>query len=100
MAFVGPSGDALCRHAGILGARTILKGWRIAIIAVVTFTAFATPATDIVSMFLLAVPMLVLYFAAAGVAALNDRRRAKRQAAFLAEEGLDDDLDDDLAPAE
>jgi len=98
--FVLPAVLVFLNFAGILGARTILKGWRIAIIAVVTFTAFATPATDIVSMFLLAVPMLVLYFAAAGVAALNDRRRAKRQAAFLAEEGLDDDLDDDLAPAE
>jgi len=86
--FVLPAVLVLLNFAGVLTGRSIIKGWRIAIIAVVTFTAFATPATDIVSMFLLAVPMLVLYFAAAGIALLNDRRRAKRQAAFLAEEGL------------
>jgi len=86
--FVLPAILALLNFAGVIKGRTILKGWRIAIIAIVTFTAFATPATDVVSMFLLAVPMLVLYFLAVGIALINDRRRAKREAAFLAAEGL------------
>jgi len=86
--FVLPAVLSLLNFAGVLSAKTILKGWRIAIIVIVTFTAFATPATDIISMFLLAAPMLVLYFAAAGIAVINDRRRAKREVAFLEAEGL------------
>lgn len=88
--FVLPAVLVILNFAGVLSAKSILKGWRIAIIAVVTFTAFATPATDIVSMFLLAVPMLALYFAAAGVAWIGDRRRAKIEAAFLEREGIPD----------
>ncbi len=41
-------------------------------------------------MFLLAVPLLALYFLAVGISLINDRRRAKREAAFLAQEGLPD----------
>jgi len=41
------------------------------------FTAIATPAADIVSMFLLALPMVALYFAAYGIAYLHDRRTLK-----------------------
>jgi sec-independent protein translocase protein TatC len=59
-----------------------LKGWRIAILVIVLFTAIATPAADIVSMFLLAIPMVLLYFAAALVAWVHDRRAAHRAAAL------------------
>ena len=97
--FVLPAILTLLNFVGVVSGRAIIKGWRIAIIVVITFTAFATPATDIISMFLLAVPMLALYFAAAGIALINDRRRAKKEAAFLAEEGIGDsaELDDDTA---
>jgi sec-independent protein translocase protein TatC len=36
-------------------------------------------------MFLLAIPMVILYFAAVGVALLHDRRVARRARAFEAE---------------
>ena len=49
----------------------------------VVFAALATPAADVVSMLMLAGIMVVLYFAAAGVSLLFDRRRAKREAAIL-----------------
>lgn len=102
--FVLPAILTVLNFAGVISGKSIIKGWRIAIIVIVTFTAFATPATDIVSMFLLAAPMLALYFAAAGIALINDRRRAKKEAAFLAEEGLVDTGPDDEglvdAPAE
>jgi sec-independent protein translocase protein TatC len=39
-------------------------------------------------MFVLAVPMVVLYFAAYGIAWIHDRRAAKRQAALDAELAL------------
>jgi sec-independent protein translocase protein TatC len=82
IAFVLPIFLVLLNFVGVLSARSILKGWRIAILLICLFTAIATPAADIISMFLLAIPMVVLYFAAAGVAALNDRRRAKRARAL------------------
>ncbi|MBO9578312.1 MAG: twin-arginine translocase subunit TatC [Microbacteriaceae bacterium] len=87
--FVLPVILVLLNFAGVVSGRAIIRGWRWAILVIVTFTAATTPVTDIVSMFLLAVPMLVLYFAAAGVALLNDRRRRRREAAFLAQEGVD-----------
>lgn len=66
---------------GVFPARAILKAWRWAILAITVFTAIATPATDIFSMLLLAVPMIVLYFAAVGVAFVHDRAVARRRAA-------------------
>ncbi|KAB1660220.1 twin-arginine translocase subunit TatC [Pseudoclavibacter chungangensis] len=80
VAYVMPVLLVLLNFAGILAGRTILHGWRWAIVLVAVFAAVATPAADIVSMLLLMVPMLVLYFLAVGIALLNDRRRAKRLA--------------------
>ncbi|MGA1837167.1 twin-arginine translocase subunit TatC [Herbiconiux sp. 11R-BC] len=80
IAFVLPVFLVMLNFAGVLSAVTILKSWRIAILAITLFTAIATPAADVMSMFLLAIPMLVLYFAAAGIATLHDRRvRRTRQ---------------------
>jgi len=81
--FVLPVFLVLLNFAGILSGRRILRSWRIAVLLIVVFTAATTPATDIMSMLALAVPLVLLYLAAAGVSVLNDRRRAKRDAAFL-----------------
>ena len=72
--------------AGVMRGVTILRGWRVALLVIVIFTAIATPASDIVSMLILAVPMLVLYFLAAGLALWNDRIRRKRAERVLHEE--------------
>lgn len=66
----------------------ILKAWRWAILGITAFTAIATPAADVLSMVLLAIPMVGLYFAAAGIASINDKRVAKREAALSAEYGI------------
>ena len=58
-----------------------LKGWRVAILIATVFAALATPAADIVSMVMLAGILVVLFFAAAGVSMLFDRRRARQAAA-------------------
>jgi sec-independent protein translocase protein TatC len=79
IAFVVPVFIVLLNFAGIISAASIIKSWRIAILVIVLFTAFATPSADIVSMFMLAIPMIGLYFAAYGIAALHDRRVAKRE---------------------
>jgi sec-independent protein translocase protein TatC len=85
IAFVLPVFLVLLNFIGVLQARTILKGWRWAILAITIFTAIATPAADVVSMILLAIPMIVLYFAAVAVALLHDRGVERRAAAFVAE---------------
>ncbi|WP_426518875.1 twin-arginine translocase subunit TatC [Diaminobutyricibacter sp. McL0618] len=78
IAFVLPVFLVLLNFMGVLSARSIVKSWRVALILIVLFTAIATPSADVASMFLLAVPMVALYFAAAGVSWLHDRRVAKR----------------------
>jgi sec-independent protein translocase protein TatC len=65
----------------VMSGRDILKGWRVAILIASVFGALATPAADIVSMLMLAGILVVLYFAAAGVSVLFDRRRSKRDKA-------------------
>lgn len=87
--FVLPVFLVLLNFIGVLTGATILKSWRIAILCIVLFTAAATPAADLISMFLLAVPMILLYFGAAGVAVLHDRRVEKRRASEFAGYGLD-----------
>ncbi|MGY3260988.1 sec-independent protein translocase protein TatC [Frigoribacterium sp. 2355] len=85
IAFVMPVFLVLLNFVGVVSAAAIGKGWRVAILVIVLFTAIATPSADIFSMFLLAIPMIVLFFLAAGVAWLHDRRVAKRAAALDAE---------------
>lgn len=77
VAFVLPVFLVLLNFVGVLSASSIIKSWRWAIILIALFTAIATPAADVLSMFLLAVPMVVLYLAAWSVAWLHDRRAAK-----------------------
>ena len=76
--FVLPVFFVLLNAVGVLSAASILRGWRIAVVLIALFTAIATPAADVVSMVILAIPMVGLYFLAAGVAWLTDRRRAKK----------------------
>lgn len=73
IAFVLPVLLVAMNFAGMLQGKTILKGWRIAIVASAAFAAFVTPAADPLSMFLLMIPMMILYFGAAGIAVGRDR---------------------------
>lgn len=84
VAFVFPLLLVLLNAVGVFSARTIIRSWRVAIMAIIGFTALATPAADVLSMFLLAVPMALLYAGAAGSAWLIDRRRAKAMTAIEA----------------
>lgn len=89
VAFVLPVFLVLLNFMGVLSAAGIIKGWRWAILTITLFTATATPAADIVSMFMLAIPMVALYFAAYFVAYFHDKavaRRAERIDASLAAE--------------
>lgn len=81
VAFVLPVFLVALNFAGIMSGRAILKGWRAAVLIATLFAAVATPGADIFSMLLLAGIMVVLYFAAAVLSLLFDRRRRKRDLA-------------------
>lgn len=83
--FVLPVFLVVLNVLGVLSAQAILKGWRIAIVLIALFTAIATPAADVVSMILLAIPMIVLYYLAAGITWLHDRRAAKKTARLVSD---------------
>lgn len=82
VAFVLPVFLVLLNFAGVITGKGILKSWRWAVLAVTVFTAITTPAGDIISMFLLALPMMLLYFLAVGIALWHDRVAARRAAAL------------------
>jgi sec-independent protein translocase protein TatC len=82
VAFVVPVFVVLLNFAGIISAKAIIHSWKIATLLIILFTAIATPAADVFSMFLLALPMVVLYFGSYFAAYLHDRAVARRTQAF------------------
>jgi sec-independent protein translocase protein TatC len=77
-AFEFPLIVVMLNFAGVLSARRLFGWWRIAVFLMFLFAALVTPTPDPFGMTALALCMAVLYFAAVGVAAINDRRRARR----------------------
>ena len=78
IAFLLPVFLVALNAAGVLPARTMVKGWRPAVFLIFLFAAIMTPSPDPWSMLFLAFPMVALFFAAVGVGFLLDRRKAKR----------------------
>jgi sec-independent protein translocase protein TatC len=92
----------MLNFTGLVSARKLLSWWRIAVLLMFLFGAIVTPTPDPFGMSILAGSMAILYFAAVGVAFINDRRRARHRPSYA---GLDDDatspLDDyDVEPVE
>lgn len=77
-AFVSPVFLVLLNFLGMLSAASILRGWRIAFLVILGFTAIVTPSADVISMLLLAGPLIALYYLAWSVALLHDRGLAAR----------------------
>jgi sec-independent protein translocase protein TatC len=66
---------------GVLSSAAMLRVWRPAAAVIIVVAAVITPSQDPISLFALAVPMWIFYFAAAGVARyIIEPRRARRQA--------------------
>ena len=84
LAFVFPVVMVALSAAGLVRAATWTKGWRWAIFLIFLFCAIMTPTPDAITMCLMALPMVGLYFGAIGVSKLFERsRRRKREAAGL-----------------
>ncbi len=82
VAFLIPLFLVALNMAGLLSARTMAKGWRVAVFLTFLFAAVASPTPDAGSMLALAFPMVGLYVVAVGISTVLDRRRAKRGGAF------------------
>ena len=63
--------------AHLLSGKAILKQWRISVFLSFLFSALVTPTSDITTMLLLALPLLVLFALATAICLLSDRRRSK-----------------------
>jgi sec-independent protein translocase protein TatC len=85
---------AMLNAAGLVSAKRLLSWWRTAVFLMFLFAAIVTPTPDPFGMTILALCIAVLYFAAVGVAFLNDARRARRRAATA---GV---ADDEVSPIE
>jgi sec-independent protein translocase protein TatC len=82
LAFVLPVVLVMLNFAGLITAQSILKSWRFAIFIIAVVAALATPTADPMSMFLVMIPLVGLYFVAAAITFMNDKRRAKKIAKF------------------
>jgi len=65
---------------GVLSSRAMLRAWRPAAAVIIVVAAVVTPSQDPISLFALAVPLWIFYFAAAAIARfIIEPRRARRQ---------------------
>lgn len=74
LAFVLPVFLVVLNFLRVLPAAALRRGWRLIVIAIVLFSALVTPAADVLSMFLVAVPMTALFGTAYAIAQVHDRR--------------------------
>ncbi|MGW0502314.1 twin-arginine translocase subunit TatC [Micromonospora sp. NPDC003241] len=88
VAFEFPLIVLMLNFVGIASAKKLLGWWRIAVFLFFAFAAVVTPTPDPFGMTALALCLCALYFAAVGVAFLNDKRRGRGKEVYA---GLDDD---------
>jgi sec-independent protein translocase protein TatC len=89
-AFEFPLVLVMLNVAGLVSGQRLLKWWRISVFLMFVAAAVITPTPDPFGMTALALPMVALYFGAVGFAFLNDRRKARKQAAEYGEVGDDE----------
>lgn len=73
VAFLLPVVLVMLNRVGILKAKMLAKGRRVAIVACTVFSAVATPTTDALTMLLLAIPMIAMYLVAEIICRVHDR---------------------------
>jgi sec-independent protein translocase protein TatC len=76
-AFLMPVFLVALNVAHVLPASVMRRTWRPAFLVIFVFAAVATPTPDPFTMFLLAIPLCLLYLAALAISTLLDRRRAR-----------------------
>lgn len=85
LAFLMPLVLVVLNSMGMVRGRSMLAGWRWAVLVVFIFAGFASPTPDPWTMIALAIPMCALYFGAVLIALRRDKRVDARRAAHDAE---------------
>ncbi len=80
LSFLLPEILVALNFLGVLSARTMLRGWRWAIVVAFTFAAVINPVPNPVPMIIQALGLVALFFLAVGVSALRDRAARRRRA--------------------
>ncbi|MCB0834644.1 MAG: twin-arginine translocase subunit TatC [Bacteroidetes bacterium] len=62
---------------GVLSSRFMRKYWRHAVIVALTVSAIVTPTTDMITLFVIAVPIILLYEVSIWVSFVTERRKRK-----------------------
>ncbi|MEV0723318.1 twin-arginine translocase subunit TatC [Micromonospora purpureochromogenes] len=94
VAFEFPLIVLMLNFVGLASARKLLSWWRVAVFVFFAFSAVVTPTPDPFGMTALAICLCALYFAAVGVAFINDRRRGRGKEIYS------DLSDDEVSPLE
>jgi sec-independent protein translocase protein TatC len=97
-AFELPLLVVMANFAGALPARVLRRSQRIAIFLIFLFAGIATPSSDPYSMCAMAIPMVVLYEGAIGIAVIHDRRKARRKASEKEAQQIEDDVPSAIDP--
>ncbi|MFZ1489365.1 MAG: twin-arginine translocase subunit TatC [Ilumatobacteraceae bacterium] len=66
---------------GVLNPRQLLEGWRVAIVAIFVLAAVITPSGDPITLIVLTIPLVLMYFIAILIGHLVTRRRRVAAAA-------------------
>lgn len=74
IAFVLPALLVMLNCLGIVSAQQLRSSWRVIVVVIALFSALVTPAADVLSMFLVALPMSALFGAAVAITTVHDRR--------------------------
>jgi sec-independent protein translocase protein TatC len=97
-AFELPLLVVMANFAGALPAKLLRKSQRVAVFLIFLFAAVATPSTDPFTMCAMAIPMVLLFEGAVGIATIHDRRKARRKAEELAAVHLEDHVPSSVDP--
>lgn len=66
---------------GVIRPRQLLRAWRYAVVGIVVLAAFITPSGDPISLAMLSIPMIALYFVAVLIGWLITRRSSRLESA-------------------
>lgn len=97
VSFVVPVALVGVNMVGLIRGRTILKSWRWVVVIVALLAAMTAPGTDVMTMFYLMAPLLILFFLAIVICIYNDKRRDRKNAkmAEANSSGADQATDED-----
>lgn len=65
--------------AGVITPKRLIRGWRIAVVAIFVLAAVITPSGDPITLIALSIPLVLLYFVSALVGHLVIRRRTSSE---------------------